>query len=167
MSHEWGRSRLLPPSWLSAHVIAVSSQWVPFPHACARARSPGCHGRRRVEVWSGGRGGGGGRRTCLFSGAVPILSRRAMPQGRACFQALWWCQFRRLLLLLLSRIPVSLFLFGGGDPRFTLRPTGLGPAFCMLEWPPRALRTVMSRDIGGRTSDLNGRFSVRAVRTSD
>ena len=77
-------------------------------------------------------------------------TRRAMPQGRACFQALWWCQFRRLLLLLLSRIPVSLVLFGGGDPRFTLRPTGLGPAFCVLEWPPRAFRTAMPRDRGGR-----------------
>ena len=125
-------------------------RWFPFPHACARARPLGCHGRHRAEVVSGGRGGGGGRRTCPLSGAVPVLSRRAMPQGRACFQALWRCQFRRLLLLLLSRIPVSLVLFGGGDPRFTLRPTGLGPAFCMLEWPPRALRTAMPRNRGGR-----------------
>ena len=56
--------------------------------------------------------------------------------------------------LRLLSIPVSLVLFGGGDPRFALRPTGPGSAFCMLEWPPRALRTAMPRDRGGRrTSD--------------
>ena len=48
----------------------------PFPHACARARPLGCHGRHRVEVGSGGRGGGGGQRACFLGGAVPVFSRR-------------------------------------------------------------------------------------------
>ena len=63
-------------------------RWFPFPYACARARPLGCHGPRRVEVGSGGRGGGGGRRTCPFSGAVPVFSRRRGPRltSSRCFR---------------------------------------------------------------------------------
>ena len=44
--------------------------------ARARALSAlGCHERRCVEVGSGGRGSGGGRRTCPFSGAVPVRAK--------------------------------------------------------------------------------------------
>ena len=50
-------------------------RWFPFPYACARARPLGCHGRRHVEVGSGGRRGGAGQKPCPLSGAVPVFSR--------------------------------------------------------------------------------------------
>ena len=57
-------------------------RWFPFPHACARARPPGCHGRSRVGVGSGGRSGGAGQKTRPLTGAVPVFSRRCCGAAR-------------------------------------------------------------------------------------
>jgi len=93
----WGRRRTCPLS----RVVPVFSRrrgarltssrcrrWFPFPYACARVCPLGCHGPRRVEVGSGGRGCGGGRKTCPFSGAVPVFFRRRGPRltSSRCFR---------------------------------------------------------------------------------